>query len=376
MRKKKRTLKPAELWDAGQVEQWLEAEARNGWRLTDCGNYLAVFETMEPGEYRVRVEPQRLETPEERRERGEAYREMGWDCTAVLPDGGQDYEVYYCADPAVPELHTDPAVYRWAWERSFRRSARSAWLQILWSVVMLLLPIVALLRDETPLQSLLMMPLLAMYVWLVMAPVFLIAAIRRMYTVQKFRRQLRADVVPTSGGDWKKRRRWWRAFVMVILVFWVLYLPGNIFWNHWSETAIEGLPYVGGTELLPETALEDWDLEAYERYGFPLNPTHYKMRMGTGGQRRVINTMDEVRFEFLAEALYQERLEEFLSDWQQEAEKTTLEHGAFDEAVLLSGGKNVQMLLVRSSNIVYSLWVNFPADMNVGLEKAAAYFPR
>ena len=89
MRKqKKRTLRPWELWNPGAIQQWLEDEAAKGWRLKDCGNWLADFTAMEPGAYRVRLQPQRPETPEARRERGEACREMGWDCTAVITGKG------------------------------------------------------------------------------------------------------------------------------------------------------------------------------------------------------------------------------------------------------------------------------------------------
>ena len=79
-----------------------------------------------------------------------------------------------------------------------------------------------------------------------------------------------------------------------------------------------------------------------------------------------------MRFTFLAEALYQEKLEELLSDWP-EAEQTAVENNAFDEAVLLTGGEDVQILLVLKGKLVYSLWVNFPADLSVGIERAAEH---
>ena len=64
MKDRKRTLRARELWNRG---------------------------AMEPGIYRVRLRPQRPETPEARRERGEICREMGWDCTAVIT-GDDDYD--------------------------------------------------------------------------------------------------------------------------------------------------------------------------------------------------------------------------------------------------------------------------------------------
>lgn len=128
MKDRKRTLRPLELWNPGAIEKWLEDEAAKGWRLEDCGRVLATFRAMEPGIYRVRLRPQRPETPEARRERGEICREMGWDCTAVITgDDDYDCEVFYCGDPSAPELDTDPVARSWAWEKPLRRSWRTAW---------------------------------------------------------------------------------------------------------------------------------------------------------------------------------------------------------------------------------------------------------
>ena len=100
MTKRKKALRPLELWNPGSIEKWLEDEAARGWQMADCGRALATFRAMEPGEYRVRLQPQRPETPEARRERGEAYREMGWDWATVIEgDENSDFEVYYCSDP-------------------------------------------------------------------------------------------------------------------------------------------------------------------------------------------------------------------------------------------------------------------------------------
>lgn len=372
-KQKKRTLRPYELWDEKLVEQWLEEEARKGWQLSDCGRWLAVFEAIEPGEYRVRMEPQRPETYQERRERGAAYREMGWNCTAVLSDG-QDYEVFYCNDPEVPELHTDPVAYRWAWEKSLRRSARDAWLILMLSLILMLLPVlVGAALHETPLDSFLNMTLLSLYGVLIAAPFYLITAIRKMRNVRKFRRQIKAEVMPESGRDWRKSRRWGNAVAVMTILFWVLYCLGEPAWKYWAEPDRSGLPYVTATELLPGTTQEDWDFEwgEYVNRARPLSPTRYVARYVTEGQRRVGNTSDRLRFTVLAKALYQEKLETFRRDWPG-AEETAIENSAFDEAVLLTGGEDVQMLLVRSGKIVYSLWVNFPADLSGCLDEIAA----
>ena len=114
--------------------------------------------------------------------------------------------------------------------------------------------------------------------------------------------------------------------------------------------------------LLPKSREEDWSVEKFVAKQSPLRPLEFRVGTSYAKQQRVRNSMDCVRFEFLAEMLYQETLEQFLDEWP-EAEQTTVTVTNFDEAVLLKGGENVQMLLVRSGKVVYSLWVNFPVDL-------------
>ena len=60
MTKRKKALRPLELWNPGAIEKWLEDEAARGWQMADCGRVLATFRAVEPGTYRVRLQPQRL----------------------------------------------------------------------------------------------------------------------------------------------------------------------------------------------------------------------------------------------------------------------------------------------------------------------------
>ena len=55
MRTRRHTLIPAEGWETGALEAWLEDEAAKGWRLADSGSRLAAFDRAEPARCRVRL---------------------------------------------------------------------------------------------------------------------------------------------------------------------------------------------------------------------------------------------------------------------------------------------------------------------------------
>ena len=365
-KQRKRTLRPFELWNPGVVEQWLEDEAARGWRLTDCGGWFATFEAVEPKQCRVRVHPQGPEARETFLERIAAYEEMGWTYAAAIE---RDFEIFYCDDPAIPELFSDPMSYGWAWEKQLKRARRNAWgllLLPLFVLVMLMLS-----AQKTVLQTVLNMSVFLMFVTVVLCPLLIVLCARRLWVVRMLRKQIAAGVKPERNGNWRKNRLWWRVIVLLYLLYWVSY-SGGMVGSKLVKPDTKDLLYVSGEQLIPGSHTEDWNLEAYRLESTPLNLVHYEIQLYTTEQRRVCNINDKVRFTFLAEALYQEKLEELLSDWP-EAEQTAVENNAFDEAVLLTGGEDVQILLVRKGKLVYSLWVNFPADLSVGIERAAEY---
>ena len=100
MRTRKHTFIPAEGWETGALEAWLEDEAVKGWRLADSGSRLAAFDRAEPACCRVRLQPKQQETAEAWQERADAYGAMGWAYAGEL----RGQEVYYCEDPTAAEL--------------------------------------------------------------------------------------------------------------------------------------------------------------------------------------------------------------------------------------------------------------------------------
>ena len=371
MRKqKKRTLRPWELWNPGAIQQWLEDEAAKGWRLKDCGNWLADFTAMEPGAYRVRLQPQRPETPEARRERAAAYREMGWDCTAVICGGDDiDCEVYYCIDPAVPELDTDPVAWGWAWEKPLRRSWQGGWFFLALILAALVLPMAV--SGKPALECLLALHLFQLF-WPMLVLFLAVTMVRRLWHLRRMRRQLAAGVMP-SAGNWRRDRRWQQAFTLLFLLFWVLMFFGNTvsaFWRPEPDTT--GLPYTASVSLVAGTDKEYWEFEVdnYAWQSTALAPARTGSQFRGENGEHVRNAADRLRFTVLAKALYRERRAKFLEDWP-DAVETVVENKAFDEAILLAGGDR-QMLLIRKGTIVYALWVDFPADLGGSMENVAA----
>lgn len=370
MRKHKRTLRPLELWNPGAIEKWLEHEAARGWQLTDCGRVLVTFKAIEPATYRVRLRPQRPETPEARRERGGACREMGWDCTAVIT-GGDDYdcEVFYCSDPSAPDLDTDPVAWGWAWEKPLRHS----WL-VAWAVLGLLVALPLLMAVPVPGRSALEILLgqnLFGLLWLATICALGVVMLRRLWYLRQMRRQLAAGLVP-DPGDWRRDHRWQQAIILLLLFCWMLPLAGSIarIWRAEPDTA--GLPYTAPTSLMEGTDKAYWEFETagYVCQSTLLAPARFGIQYRGRNGECVRNAADRLRFECLAKALYRERAEAFREEYRSVAE-TAVENDAFDQAVVLTAGAE-QMLLARAEKVVYALWLDFPADLNGAIEGVAA----
>ena len=140
----------------------------------------------------MRLQPQRPETPGARRERGEAYREMGWDWATVIEgDENSDFEVYYCSDPSAPELDTDPVAWIWAWEKPLHRSWLAGWLCLALILGVLMLPMV--ISGKSLLERLLNLKLYWLF-WLLFLIFLAVVMVRRLWHLRRVRRQMAAGV--------------------------------------------------------------------------------------------------------------------------------------------------------------------------------------
>lgn len=373
MKRFKYTVRPEEVWNTGAVEQWLEDEAARGWRLYHCGSRLARFERAEPAACRVRLQPHEPEPSERWRERIAAYEAMGWVYAEELQ---KQYEVFYCDDPAAPELESDPAVQKWAWEKSLKRSWRNAWLLLLgygaiaaWALVMMALagnPVENLLRGGG---------LLLLYITF---PLCLTAvdSVRRLGIVRRTRRLLDAGIAPPHTGDWKRMRRLDGAnFACVWLLALILAVNNLVpaFTGHsWEnlDDADAPQPCVAAETLDPALVPSLRKYGWVRKEGAFLLPEQYEFTEVYPDQRRLESTWERLLPSPFAGPLYREKLAAFREKFPG-ASLTELEGADLDQAAVLKSGE-VSLLAARQGNIVFTLRINFPADLEDCLDELSA----
>lgn len=108
MREKKiRRRLPCGEFELGALGHWLGDLAEEGLRLERINSRRAVFRQAEPKPLRYRFYPCREPGGEPSAEQRELFRELGWEYATTLQN---ELAVFCCADPAAPELCTDPVV--------------------------------------------------------------------------------------------------------------------------------------------------------------------------------------------------------------------------------------------------------------------------
>ena len=371
MRRFKYAIRPDEAWNTGAVEQWLEDEAARGWRLYHCGGSLARFERAEPAVCRVRLQPRKPEPFEARQERIAAYEEMGWVYAAELRE---EYEVFYCGDPAAPGLESDPAVQKWAWEKSLRRGWRNSWLVLLLYTGLLAWVLGLLALAEKPVETLLG----GGVVLVLFVPVLLLTAfagiLRRLRSVRRARRLLDAGIAPPHTGDWKRMRRLDVLGFACSWLLWTALLVHNfapiLTDRTWDLDETETpLPCVAAEALDPALA------EPLRKYGWAslertaLAPERYEITEVYPEQDRMVTTYDRLLFSALAGPLYREKLAGFREDLPG-ASLTLLDREGFDKAAVLEG-KDASVLVACRGRAVLSVQVNFPAELDAHLDEFA-----
>lgn len=108
---------PYELYDAAGLEEWLGQMAARGLHLVRCGAYRAVFRPGEPAPgVRYRLEAQGFYEIEP--DKNEVYAQSGWEYVTTLRSF---YLIFRAADPAAPELHTDPVTQSYTMKSLMKR---------------------------------------------------------------------------------------------------------------------------------------------------------------------------------------------------------------------------------------------------------------
>ena len=337
---KKRFLMPEAYWDAALLERWLEEKAVQGWRPVSFSRYgSGKFESAEPRKLRYRLEPLRTETYDAQCEREETYREMGWEPAGVLGD----YRVYACADPQAPELFTDPSALRLTWEDQLRRFRRHRLISILLIVVWTILQFRSLWESGRPVEVFLRGMWAVWLLAVVCALEWLHGNLRALRGVQRLRRQLEAGMAPdTENLDESLRRRRRQNVVSWGICGLVAVLAVSVIGSQREmplSDAPEPLPYVAMEVLAPEEAALPLDSSLYRERRSLLTDHREISQFRWNFEASLWAEFDRVRLPILAEALYRERLANFLDAWPNAAAREVTD-SRFDRAVVIDTGKN------------------------------------
>lgn len=369
---KKRFLMPEAYWDAALLERWLEEKAVQGWRPVSFSRYYGSgkFASAEPRKLRYRLEPLRTETYDAQCEREETYREMGWEPAGVLGD----YRVYACADPQAPELFTDPSALRLTWEDQLRRFRRHRLISILVIVVWTILQFRSLWESGRPVEVFLRGMWAVWLLAVVCALEWLHGNLRALRGVQRLRRQLEAGMAPdTENLDASLRRRrrqnivsWGICGLVAVLVVSVIGSQRELP----LSDAPEPLPYVAMEVLAPEAAALSMDSSIYQERRSLLADHREVSQFRWNFEASLWAGFDRVRLSFLAEALYRERLANFLDAWPNAAAREVTD-SRFDRAVVIDTGKN-QCFIGRMGRAVLMERVRTDRDLTDHLDDFAA----
>lgn len=337
---KKRFLMPEAYWDAALLERWLEEKAVQGWRPVSFSRYgSGKFASAEPRKLRYRLEPLRTETYDAQCEREETYREMGWEPAGVLGD----YRVYACADPQAPELFTDPSALRLTWEDQLRRFRRHRLISILVIVVWTVWQFRSLWESGRPVEVFLRGMWAVWLLAVVCALEWLHGNLRALRGVRQLRRQLEAGMAPdTENLDESLRRRRRQNVVSWGICGLVAVLAVSVIGSQRElplSDAPEPLPYVAMEVLAPEEAALPLDSSLYRERRSLLTDHREISQFRWDLEASLWAEFDRVRLPILAEALYRERLANFLDAWPNAAAREVTD-SRFDQAVVIDAGKN------------------------------------
>lgn len=98
---------PGGLYDVAANETWLEERAREGYHALQATGIRICFVKKEPADVRYRLQPMLKAKEVVDQDRIELYRSLGWEYVDAV---GGVFHLWRCADPAAPELDTDPVV--------------------------------------------------------------------------------------------------------------------------------------------------------------------------------------------------------------------------------------------------------------------------
>ena len=183
-------------------------------------------------------------------------------------------------------------------------------------------------------------------VWLlavVCALEWLCGNLRALRGVQRMRRQLEAGMAPdTEDLDASLRRRRRQNLVSWGICGLVAALAVSVFGSQQEmplSDAPEPLPYVSMEAVAPEAAALPLDSSVYRERRSLLTDHREVSQFRWDFKASLWAGFDRVRFTFLAEALYRERLANFVDTWSV-VEVREVADSRFDQAVVIDTDKN------------------------------------
>lgn len=205
--KKVRKLLPCSLFDLKGIESWLEEMAAQGLifeRFTYHQDGV-VFLWGEPQAIRYRADP--MGEYDDGGERKELYEQAGWTFQCSIPSL---FYLFSCADPEMPEFHTDPQVLSYAIGQTIRR----CWL---WRATpLLIITPIYLWFMLNPRYQLIRILESDLYLWFsILFWITLFVTAWQFWLLYRARRSL------AMGDQPKARIRWPRPpYVLLVLLFW------------------------------------------------------------------------------------------------------------------------------------------------------------
>jgi len=373
----KRFKVPADYWNIGLLERWLEEKAAEGWMPVDFRGYASgKFEQTLPQTLRFRLEPDEGEIHGRKQAREELYADMGWRQVTVLGD----YRVHCCADPAAPELHTDPATQNWVWQKQLRTIRRRYIIALILLAVWTVLQFRSLWEKGNPVEVTLygMWAVWLFVAWYVFQEIW--RDLRVLRGVRALQKQLAAGIPLDHSGDVAAslgRRKRWDAIGWVMIALLAVFLISVVRSGERMDMADAPAerPWVAMETLDPATAELELDWNRYTEQRMLLVPFSCEARQ----QKWDFGPSLTARFErtvlpVFAEALYRERLNNYIEN-HPHAEVEVLTDPRFDGATLVTAvrddGVNLQVFAAWQGRCVIYQTIAMEADLGEHIDAFA-----
>lgn len=397
--KKRYDLLPVSFYDPAGVETWLSDQSARGLHLLQMKTFVS-FEKGEPKRATYRVEPQSKKVPLTD-EQKELYADFGWEYVCSLRDIFVIWRSY--ADEP-KELHTDPVVEAELLERLYKWRKKALFALPVLLVFTIAMALYAAFGNPHPLLYAVRygsQPALAI---LLLADVFMTWQLLQTYFSSK---RLIAQMKSGQPRTHRKKLGWHERYLpkVVLVLSWTAAIL--VWWSIVVSQMGQGriplkdytgpLPTVSLSELENDPALEH-TCEAY-----PQMPDYFCCQVSTEASDLVSYRMEfdeegeipgrlwdddsgtyaynpslrvtyyELRFDFLAEPLLAQMLDDHLEWYRYETVTISeLRDSAFDQAYLVGeDGDTPDILLARLGNRILELQYHGEGDLTAQLDLIA-----